>query len=224
MRSRTAWSVVWKRIRWSVKSAKATYFSINSGVLRIVDVSTQPIALRWRHMSVMSEITTTRPFVQQFVPANMKENMKVLLAPYQRNDYQKQYQHLVTYLSSCSEQSSNMNWLKGSSKYFFYIKGNIDEGDSTWWRHQMETFFALLAVCAGTSPHKGQRRGALMFSLICAWINSWINNREAGDLRRHRAHYDATVMMKPCWWNRNVPGKHDQYDYCWCLGSLLAGY
>ena len=43
------------------------------------------------------------------------------------------------------------------------------------------------------SPHKGQWRGALMFSLICAWINRWIN-REAGDLRRHRTHYDVTIM------------------------------
>ena len=34
------------------------------------------------------------------------------------------------------------------------------------------------------SPHKGQWRGALMFSLICLWINGWVNNREAGDLRR----------------------------------------
>ena len=44
------------------------------------------------------------------------------------------------------------------------------------------------------SPHKGQWRGALMYSLICTWINGWVNNREAGDLRRHRAHYDVTVM------------------------------
>ena len=47
------------------------------------------------------------------------------------------------------------------------------------------------------SPHKGQWRRALMFSLICAWINGWVNNREACDLRRHWAHYDVTVMM----WN-----------------------
>ena len=44
-------------------------------------------------------------------------------------------------------------------------------------------------------PHKGQWRGALMFSLICVWINVWINNREAGDLRRYRVHYDVTVMQ-----------------------------
>ena len=44
------------------------------------------------------------------------------------------------------------------------------------------------------SPHKGQWRGALMFSLICARINRWVNNREAGDLRRQHAHYDVTVI------------------------------
>ena len=44
------------------------------------------------------------------------------------------------------------------------------------------------------SHHKGQWRGALVFSLFCAWIKGWVNNREAGDLRRHRAHYDVTVM------------------------------
>ena len=44
------------------------------------------------------------------------------------------------------------------------------------------------------SPHKGQWRGALMFSFICVWIDGWVNNREAGDLRRYRAHYDVIVM------------------------------
>ena len=67
-------------------------------------------------------------------------------------------------------------------------------------RHQMETFSTLLVVCAGISPVTGefpsqsQWRGALMFSLICVWTNGWANNRDAGDLRRHRAHYDVTVV------------------------------
>ena len=43
-------------------------------------------------------------------------------------------------------------------------------------------------------PHKGQWRGALMFSLIYAWMNDWVNNREAGDLRRQHGHYDVIVM------------------------------
>ena len=50
----------------------------------------------------------------------------------------------------------------------------------------------LLALCA----HKGQWCGALMFSFICAWINSQVNNREAGHLRRHHAHHDVIVMYK----------------------------
>ena len=70
----------------------------------------------------------------------------------------------------------------------------------TRWRHKMETFSALLALCAGNSPvpvnsqHKGQWRGALMFSLICVWINGWVNARETGDLRRYRGHYDVIIM------------------------------
>ena len=65
----------------------------------------------------------------------------------------------------------------------------------------MQTFSVLLALCVGNSPvpvnspHKGQWRGALMFSLICVWINGWVNNGKAGDLRRYRAHYDVTVMF-----------------------------
>ena len=46
------------------------------------------------------------------------------------------------------------------------------------------------------SPHKGQWRRALMFSLICVWINVWVNNRQAGDLRRYRAHYDVIIMPR----------------------------
>ena len=46
------------------------------------------------------------------------------------------------------------------------------------------------------SPHKGQWRGALMFSFICVWINDWVNNRKVGDLRRYRVHYDLTVMYE----------------------------
>ena len=44
-------------------------------------------------------------------------------------------------------------------------------------------------------PHKGQWRMALMFSFICAWSIGWANNRDAGDLRRRRAHYDITLTI-----------------------------
>ena len=44
------------------------------------------------------------------------------------------------------------------------------------------------------SPHKDQGVGALMFSLICSWTNGWVNNRDAGDVRRHCAYYGVTVF------------------------------
>ena len=78
---------------------------------------------------------------------------------------------------------------------------NREAGD--WRRHRAHyevTIMGLLAICAGNSPvngefpHKCQWHGALMFSLICAWINSWVNNREAGDLRPYRARSDVSGM------------------------------
>ena len=63
----------------------------------------------------------------------------------------------------------------------------------------METISTLLAICAWNSPATGefptQWRGAFMFPLICAWGNGWVNNPEVGDLTRHRAHCDITVMI-----------------------------
>ena len=110
-------------------------------------------------------------------------------------------------IGSCDE-----NFIKNddiSVSVFCYF-GIWDLFHKTWWRHQMETFSALLALCAGNSPvtgefpHKGHWRGTLMFSLICALTYNWVNNKDAGDLRRHRAHYDVTVMMFMIWphnWN-----------------------
>ena len=80
------------------------------------------------------------------------------------------------------------------------------------------------------SPHKGQRRGALMFSLICALNkNGWVNNREADDFRRHRAHYDVTVMIRS---NSMVDKIYayaliiDTYSWeCWpCIGRVSGQY
>ena len=70
-----------------------------------------------------------------------------------------------------------------------------------WWRHQMDTLSASLAIYAGNSPVTGEFPAqrpvtrSLMFSLICAWINGWVNNNETCDLRRHRAHYDVIVVV-----------------------------
>ena len=65
------------------------------------------------------------------------------------------------------------------------------------WKHfpRYWSFVRVIHRTPVNSPHKGQWRGALMYPLICARINGWVNNREAGDLRRHLPHYDAIVML-----------------------------
>ena len=72
--------------------------------------------------------------------------------------------------------------------------------ETLWWRHQMKYFPCYWPFVLGIHrspvnfPHKGQWRGDLKFSLISAWMNDWVNNREACDLRYHGAHYDVIVM------------------------------
>ena len=94
-----------------------------------------------------------------------------------------------------------------------------------WWCHQMETFSALLPFVRGihrllvNSPHKDQWCRALMFSLICTWANSWINNGDTGDLRRQRAHYDVIVMhicrvASDSHFRGNESHRHHVY---WCI-------
>ena len=73
---------------------------------------------------------------------------------------------------------------------------SIAHDDVIKWKHFPRYWPFVRGIHRSTvnSPHKGQWRGALMFSLIWVWINGWVNNRETGDLRRNRAHYDVIVM------------------------------
>ena len=72
------------------------------------------------------------------------------------------------------------------------------QDDDIKWKHfpRFWSFMRGIHWSPVNSPHKGQWRGALMLSSICAWINRWVNSREAGDLRRHCAHYDVIVMRR----------------------------
>ena len=80
---------------------------------------------------------------------------------------------------------------------------------NSWWRHQMEVFpcywpfvrchqmetiSVSLALCAVNSPKKPVTRSFDVFFDLCL-NKSWVNNREAGELRRNRAHHDVTVMF-----------------------------
>ena len=77
------------------------------------------------------------------------------------------------------------------------LKRNPPHDDVIKWKHFPRNWPFVRGIHRSTvnSPYKGQWRGALMFSLICARINGWVNNGEAGDLRRYRAHFDVIVMV-----------------------------
>ena len=103
-------------------------------------------------------------------------------------------------ICSCSTNSNHIMlrtfavFKTAGSKTRWFIP--LSHDDVIKWKHipRYWPFVRGIHRSPVNSPHKGQWRGALMFSLICAWLNGWVNNREAGDLRRRRAHYDVTVM------------------------------
>ena len=78
--------------------------------------------------------------------------------------------------------------------HYFGFRSSVHD-DVIKWKHFPSYWPFVRGI--HRSPHKGQWRGALMFSLISVWINGWVNNRDAGDLRRSRAHYDVIVMCVP---------------------------
>ena len=90
----------------------------------------------------------------------------------------------------------------------------LSHDDVIKWKHfpRYWSFVRGIHRTSVNSPHKGQWRGALGFFLICVWINGWVNNREAGDSRRYRAHYDVTVMLYTC----------SQYDGSQCRVSCMT--
>ena len=93
------------------------------------------------------------------------------------------------------------NYLIPTLSYPWCHMASLDNGyryhdDVIRWKHFPRNWPFVRGIHRSSvnSPHKGQWRWALMFSLSCVWINDWVNSREAGDLRRYIAHYDVIVM------------------------------
>ena len=79
----------------------------------------------------------------------------------------------------------------------------LDSGPGAWihddiikWKHLPQYWSFVMGIhrTPMNSPHKGQWRSALMFSMICAWTNGWANHWNASDLSHQHAHYDVTAM------------------------------
>ena len=90
-------------------------------------------------------------------------------------------------------------------RYWWYVRFHEDV---IKWKH-FPRYCSFVRIIH-RSLHKGQWRGALMFSLICVWINGWENNREAGDLICYCAHYDVIVML---WATPNVANVYSESSY-----------
>ena len=89
------------------------------------------------------------------------------------------------------------------------ISKNIHD-DVIKWKHFQRYWPIVRGIHRSpvNSPHKGQWRGGLMFSLICAWTNGWVNSLDAGNFRRHCAHYDVVVSETKFWSNVSQARHH----------------
>ena len=87
----------------------------------------------------------------------------------------------------------------------------------SWWNHQMETFFALLALCEGNPPitrgFPSQRPVARSFDvLMCSWRNGWANTLDAGDLRRHSTWRHCNVLSGFTWHDMVTVARYIAFD------------
>ena len=97
---------------------------------------------------------------------------------------------MCSFESSVSAISNASDWCYSHSGEWKGMmtssNGNIFRVSGPLWRETSSNHRSQV-----DSPHKGQWRGALIFSSTI----SWANNLDAGDLRRHRAHFDVTVVV-----------------------------
>ena len=146
-----------------------------------------PLLMHWSHCSL---VLNHWYVIVTLVQSSYKKHSKARL--------------WVDVWSIISEFVSDQNWLFPSGvywkpivcdrglQYLSRLHGSHNHDDVIKWKHfpHYWPFVRVIHRWPVNSPHKSQWRGALMFSLICAWTNNW----EAGGLRCHRAHYGIIVM------------------------------
>ena len=155
------------------------------------------------HLSM--EMNALSHFINAFINVKCADTVSIIKRSF--NTRSKAYHSLFSFTPNNRESIERTNadilsiWHWGTNSGKFKSTHNsfhsrkciwICHDDVIKWKH-------FPRYCP--SPHKGQWRGALMFYLICVWINIWVDNREAGDLRRYSAHYDVTVMSSAKSWS-----------------------
>ena len=112
-------------------------------------------------------------------PIHIMRGMSIMYhVKYHTNINKNNISWFIAWLINCISQHDDVIKWKHFPRYWPFVQG--------------------IHLTPGNSLHRGQWRGSLMFSLTCAWTNGWVNNQYAGDLIRHRAHYDVTVMNATC--------------------------
>ena len=151
------------------------------------------------------KLPASRLFTQSLIQAQIKENIKAprhwpfwreftgdRWIPRTKGQLRGKYFHCWRHHETAWMQATAIHshsWeLMFANSFMTLVTSSLNKLGvkihSTWW-HQMETFSALLAFCAGNYrspvnfPHTGQWHGAFMYSLICAWISSWVNNQNS---------------------------------------------
>ena len=105
---------------------------------------------------------------------------------------------------------SNLNEMGGKMQMVHaHMTWHVTHNEVIKWKHFLHYWPFVWGIHQSpvNSPYKGQWCRALVFSLIHAWTNGWVNNGDAGDLRHRDAHYDVTVMIRhlsPWAWVRHV--------------------
>ena len=150
------------------------------------------VSTRHQNKQAMSFFLNFNAFIGSF---NKEQYyMYVLISVYRFRDWLRMNKNLMYHGCNLKEQTRKnvyapFNWV--------WTTRHLHD-DVIKWKHfpLYWPFVRGIHQSPANSPHKGQWRGALMFYLICAWINAWANNCEPGDLRRHRSHHDVIVMIR----------------------------
>ena len=140
----------------------------------------------WIYISKLFHTNTSCPW-QEFT-AYIPWNRELIIV--------KKYREYSSLENTIASYFVSMLHLFIMSKNILVIMEKCTHDDVIKWKHfpRYWPFVQGIHRSPVNSLHKGQWHRALVFYLICARINLWVNSLEAGKLRRHRAHYDVIVM------------------------------
>ena len=187
-----------KKMRLKVSSAKRRPFCLGLNELKLPSAKCRPFCadlsvFRWPIISlyILHDVCHSNALVPTPQRANychISERLSHRVIP---SSYDCTRRERV-----CNVWANETNGYACNVSYRRIVKSSNLHDNVIKWKHfpRYWPFVRGIYRPPVNSPHKGRWRGALMFSLIHAWTNSWANNGDTGDLRRHRAHYDVSVM------------------------------